>query len=133
VRSRKLLALAILPLALLMVVPVVVPISTTHAQTANYEIQVSCDASAHQSDVATLVFLGHSLVVSCPAGNGYHEKSFFFSSGATGTYYAQLIAGGQYQFQLGSFGPTSCFVEGEQYGSGYSSWAYFDIYTGICE
>jgi hypothetical protein len=128
VRSRKLLALAVLPLVLLMVVPF-----STHAQSNTYYLRVECDASRTQSDVATLVFLGHSLVIVCPAGTGYHQKQVSLSSDATGTYYAQLIAGGQYQFQLGTFGPDSCYVEGVQYGMGYSSWAYFQIYTSFCD
>jgi len=109
-----------------------VPLSTV-AQSTTYYMRVECEPGFTQSSVTTLVFLGHSLVVVCGADTGYHEKEVSFVSGATGTYFAQLIADGEYQFQLANFGPASCFVEGEQYGQGFSSWAYFEIFTSFCD
>jgi hypothetical protein len=126
--KRKLVPLLILPLLLVLAVPL-----TSHAQSSSYELFVSCRANSTQSEVSSVVFLGHFVIITCPPNSGFHSSGTFFTSALGGTYVGTGEAGGQVDSAQGSFGPYGCGVEAVVYTADHSSWAYWEILTSECD
>jgi hypothetical protein len=125
--KRKLAPLLILPLALLLMVP-----PTGHASSTTFELFVSCSSSSVGTEVSSMVFLGHFVIVTCPPESGLHSSDTSFSSSAGGTYVGTGEAGGQVGSSQGSFGPTGCYTEGVVYNSAHNSWAAWRLDNAEC-